>query len=136
MTTPKIEELKAAWLSAKESESAWTNHRRGIEDQMREELSEQIGAALSELDNTTALTTSFDLGDDVTLKIGYSLDISQVDAVRFMGQHPQLLGILFKNELKPDSRAVLKTLNSGGALGDELDAIVNFKPLNPSFAKK
>lgn len=134
--TPKIAELKTAWLEAKNAESSWANHRKGLEEQLREELTDELATTLEELDQTANLTTSVALGDDVVVKLGYSLDLSQVDIIGFISSHPQLMGILFKQEWKPDSRAVLKTLNSGGALGDELDAIINFKPLTPSFSKK
>jgi hypothetical protein len=134
--TPKIADLKSAWLEAKKNEAGWTEHRRGLEEQLREELTDQFAVILDELDQTASLTTTVQIGDDFTAKLGYSLDISQVDILQFVSNHPQLLGVVFKQKYEPDARVVLKTLNGGGPLGEELDGIVNFKPLTPSFAKK
>ena len=134
--TPKIADLKSAWLEAKKNESGWTEHRRGLEEQLREELSDQFASVLDELDQTASLTTTVQIGDDFTAKLGYSLEITQVNILQFISGHPQMVGVLFKQEWKPDARAVLKTLNGGGALAEELDEIIDFKPLTPSFAKK
>ena len=131
----KLAALEASWIEAKENEKGWNEIRKQTEAHILEMRANEIAEVKAGLEAAGKLTTTIKIGKlDVT--VGRDLKISQPAAIEFLSRHPAHLGVTFRIEYKPDSRAVLGIIGGGNALAKDLAEVVTFSDKSPSFSFK
>lgn len=127
-------DLIAKWNEAKANEKGWNAVRQDVEKALVEHYKGDIDAAVLALENTTNLTTTLGIGDEMKVTVGMDMKVDQVAVVEFLTANPIYLGLLFKAEYKPVTNMVLARLNADDEAGKAMDKICTFKDKRPSFA--
>lgn len=130
-----LNELAEQWRGAKIAEKQWNEYRKSLEARILEACSDEVAQALASLEDRSKLTTTISLAG-LNVAVGHELKAPQPLIMEFLSKHPRMLGVLFKAEYKPDTRAVLNTLALGSDIAKELDEIIEFRAKTPSFSAK
>jgi len=129
--------LIAEWLEAKGNLDGWAAIKKEAETKLAAHYQKDFEQIVAALGDTTNLTTSVAIGDDLKVTTGNELKIDQPGAVEFLRAHPAMLGVLFKAKYEPISSAVvLSKLQVGDEIGTALAKVATFKPKTPGFSTK
>lgn len=127
----------AKWIEAKANADGWQAVRKEAEAELIAHYKGDFERLIDSLNETTTLTTTVGLGDEMKVTVGNEIKIDQPEAVEFLRAHPAMLGVLFKQELKPISSAVVVSkLQAKDAIGMALAKVATFKEKAPSFSQK
>jgi DNA-binding LytR/AlgR family response regulator len=125
------------WIEAKANEQGWAAVRKEAETELASHYQKDFEQIVDGLNDTTSLTTSVAIGDDLKVTIGNELKIDQPEAVEFLRAHPSMLGVLLKAEYRPISSAVvISKLHTVDEIGMALAKVIEFKPKTPGFSQK
>lgn len=133
-TNPSVETLIERWKEAKHNAKAWNDIRLDIEDQIGQQYGD-FEAILDDLDESASLTTSVQIGD-MEVTVGYTMAVSQPSVTSFMGQYPEMAGVLYKQEYKPITKEILKMRGQETPMAHALEDTVSFKVKKAGFKVK
>jgi len=123
------------WIEAKANEKGWAVVKKEAEAELIAHYKADFERIVDGLNETTNLTASVGLGDEMKVTVGSEIKVDQPEAVEFLRAHPAMLGVLFKAEYKPISSAVvISKLQAKDAIGMALAKVATFKERTPSFS--
>lgn len=129
---PSAVQLIADWDKAKESEKAWAEYRRALEEQIYALHPGLIESLKATLNASTALSVSVVLGNVMKVELKRELVLDQQAAATMVANNPTLSGTLFKCTWAPTaSRVVFGAMGGNTELAAELRQAVSFKEMRP-----
>ena len=129
---PSAVQLIADWDKAKESEKAWAEYRRALEEQIYALHPGLIESLKATLNASTALSVSVMLGSVMKVELKRELVLDQQAASTMVANNPTLSGTLFKCTWAPTaSRVVFGAMGGNTELAAELRQAVSFKEMRP-----
>lgn len=134
--TPEVSALQDRWIEAKNAEAGWLAVRLDLENQMNELLKPVIDDLTKQMQAGATLSKSVTAGK-LAITVGETLEINQVEAVQFLANHPDMLGVMFERVLKEVARPVTSIVrNKDSGLHADLTKVVKVKAKKIGYAAK
>lgn len=125
------------WLEAKQNMGGWAAVKKEAEAELAAHYKAEFEQIVDGLNDTTNLTATVQIGDDLKVTVGSELQIGQPEAVEFLRAHPSMLGVLLQVKYCAVSSAVvISKLHTVDEIGMALSKVITFKPKTPGFSQK
>ena len=140
LSTYTVENVVRPRNEAKQNKAQWDEIRKQHETTLLTILESSIRGVMEDVNASEAtLTMSLQLEDERGLKvgqvrgIGYRMKIDQAAVAELIERHPELLGVVFKCEYKPDVKALLKAAGADTDLGKALQQPFRYEEATPAL---